>query len=94
MENWPFDDPPNVAVFTLRQIIKDTEPILLVCHDEDDGAWQFLTGHPCEEADCMIVSLQEIVERDSSLAELKGLPLGWQAWREAPGRPWQSSPRQ
>ena len=43
-DDWPFDDPPNVAVVTTRDVTEDKVPILFVSHDRDDGAWQFLTG--------------------------------------------------
>ena len=45
-EGWPFDNLPNVAVITTRQVTKDNAPILLVSHDEEDGGWQFLPGGP------------------------------------------------
>jgi len=39
---WPFDDPPHVVVFTTKSIAFRQRPVLLVTHDEEDGAWQFL----------------------------------------------------
>ena len=44
IEDWPFDDPQNVAVVTTREITEENAPILLVSHDEEDGGWQFLPG--------------------------------------------------
>ena len=41
---WFWDQPPNCAVITLRQIIEDGAPVLLVTHDLDDHGWQFLSG--------------------------------------------------
>jgi hypothetical protein len=35
-DGWPFTDPENVAVFTLKRITRGESPILRVCHDEDD----------------------------------------------------------
>lgn len=29
---------------TVRQIVRDRHPILLVSHDAEDNSWQFLTG--------------------------------------------------
>jgi hypothetical protein len=37
-ENWPFDDPQNVAVFAVRSICEQGKPILYVYQDEYDGA--------------------------------------------------------
>jgi hypothetical protein len=92
MDNWPFEDPPNVATITTRQIVHGNEPILLVSRDADDGCWQFLTGGPFDVADGMIISLRNMVARDPSLAELADLPLGWQAWRQRHGSPWKRGP--
>jgi hypothetical protein len=84
-----FDDPPNVAVFTIRQIVVGEHIVDYVAHDDDDGAWQFLSRSvDFKMADAMLVGLSEMVKRDSSLRELWNLPYGWCAWREAKGRPW------
>jgi hypothetical protein len=91
-DNWPFDDPKNVAVFTTWRILREGWPILLVTHDEDDGAWQFLDGSPVDTEDAAIVGLAEIVQRDPTVRELAGLPLGWRAWRTAPDAPWHRGP--
>lgn len=87
--NWPFDDPPNVAVFTTKLIAARQQPVLLVTHDDDDGAWQFLPleGELCEP-DAAVVSLRSMIERDATLAQLANLPRGWRAWRESPNDPW------
>jgi hypothetical protein len=92
-DGWPFPDPPNLAVITVRQIIDDGRPILAVSHDAEDGAWQFLTGGPCETDDGRVVSLEVAVRRDPTLLDLAGLPAGWRAWRAAVGEPWQRGPK-
>ena len=89
VSEWPFSDPPNVATVTTVQVVRDGEPILLVYHDEDDGAWQFLTGTATNSMkNVMLVSLKSIVMRDPTVVELADLPLGWHAWREHIGAPW------
>jgi hypothetical protein len=89
MSDWPFADPPNVATVTTVQVVRDGEPILLVYHDEDDGAWQFLTATATNSMkNMMMVSLKSIVTRDPTVVELADLPLGWHAWREHIGAPW------
>ena len=52
-DDWPFDDPKNVATFTVHQIARDRNPILRVTHDSEDGAWQFLewSGHYARRID-------------------------------------------
>jgi hypothetical protein len=89
MDDWPFDDPENVATFTVRQITEGKQPILLVSHDADEGMWQFLTGEPIDMADALLVSLRSVYRLDPSIGELADLPLGWQARRSAVGEPWQ-----
>ena len=88
MENWPFDQPRNCAVFTLRQIVFDGEPILSVSHDEDDHGWQFLGLDDAVEADAAVVSLSEIIGLDPTVLEVADLPPGFRAWRRAVGDQW------
>jgi hypothetical protein len=90
---WPFEDPPNVATITVRQVVHGGEPILLVARDKEDGGWQFLTGGAFDVADGMVVSLQGMVQRDPSLAELANLRPGWQATRESVGAAWKCNPQ-
>ena len=91
MSAWRFADPPNVASFTVRAIMERRKPILHVCHDSDDGSWQFLTGEPAETAEAMLVALKEIVDLDPSVLELADLPLGWQALRPNDRSAWTRS---
>jgi hypothetical protein len=88
---WMFDDPPNAATITVRQIIDGGEPILLVVHDADDGTWQFLTGGDFHVADAMLASLKSMVERDPTLADLADLECGWEATHERVDLPWKRS---
>jgi hypothetical protein len=85
---WPFDDPPNVATITVRQIVENGDPILLVVRDAEDGGWQFLTGGAFDVADGMVVSLHNIFERDPTIAGLADLEPGWQATRKRVGVAW------
>ncbi|MEM5434492.1 hypothetical protein [Paraburkholderia diazotrophica] len=90
MAHWPFSDPRNVSVFANRHIFDDQEWIAYVTHDLDDGAWQFHTSAPeLAEADAVLVSLEQIVMRDPSVALLADLPLGWHAWRDSETAAWQ-----
>lgn len=89
MENtWPFDQPPNCAVITLRQIVFEGEPILHVVHDADDHGWQFLTLEDAQEEDASIVGLGEIAELDPTVLQVAHFPPGWRAFRQSPGDPW------
>ena len=86
--DWPFDQPPNCAVITLRSIIFGGGPILHVTRDSDDHGWQFLGAEDADVADAAVVSLEEMVRRDGSLYQLADLPPGWHAWRQGPSDPW------
>ena len=87
-DDWPFEDPPNTAALTTRQVL-DGAPVLLVTHDADDGSWQFLCGTADDPADARIVGLGRMYTRDPTLGELATLPEGWRAWRDSVGRPWE-----
>ena len=87
-DTWSFADPPNVATITVRQITSRQQPILLVCHEEEDGTWLFLTGGAFNAEDSTMVSLRTILQLDSSVSALSDLPLGWEASRESPTHPW------
>jgi hypothetical protein len=92
MSDWHFDDPKNVATFTVRQIVRDGNPILRVAHDSEDGAWQFLEWGSPREEDAMIVSLEEMTQIDPSIIELADLPLGWRAIRRSRAEAWHREP--
>ena len=81
----------ELEVICLDRILRGESPILLVTHDRDDDGWQFLDGEHVFEEDGVIVSLAVVVSLDPSLSELADLPVGWYAWRTAPGTPWQRS---
>ena len=90
---WPFDQPQNCAVFTLRPILFDGAPILHVTHDEDDHGWQFLGRGDADEEQAAVARLVEIVRLDPSVREVADMPPGWHAWREDRTSPWQRAPR-
>ena len=87
-EKWPFDQPRNCAVITLRMIAKGLQPILHVTHDNDDHGWQFLGSEDADEEEASVVSFDEIVDLDPSVLQLADLPPGWHAWRRSAEEPW------
>ena len=91
-DDWPFADPQNVAVFTVRQIAQEAQPILRVVHDVEDGAWQFLQWDTPRMEDAMLVCLKNIVRLDPSIRELADLPLGWRALRRTSEEQWYREP--
>ncbi|MDR7297683.1 hypothetical protein J2X16_003032 [Pelomonas aquatica] len=91
---WPFDQPRNCGVVTLRQIMEDGVAVLLVTHDEDDHGWQFLDGSEnLDPADARHVCLEHVVNTDPTLYEVADIAPGWIAWRETPSDPWVREPR-
>jgi hypothetical protein len=94
MQSWPFEDPENVAVITVRQIVDLGQSILYVTHDAEDGCWQFLTGGQVTEEDAMVVSLKNMCKLDPTLYQLANLPMGWIAERDSVDQPWVRTLRQ
>jgi hypothetical protein len=89
---WPFPDAPNTAVFTTQDILEGDKPILLVTHDQDDGAWQFHPAKTVMATEGRIVALEEMVFHDPSLIELADLPPGWIAIRDSIKTAWKRQP--
>jgi hypothetical protein len=81
MDDWPFDQPQNCAVITLRQITQEAAPILHVSHNSDDHGWQFLGWEEARVEDGVVVCFAHILDMDPSIRELADLPPGWHAWR-------------
>ena len=88
-ESWPFDQPPNAAAITTRQVIDDRQPILVVQHYSDDHSWAFLCSTSDDEFEGRVISMAEALAIDPSLRSIADLPSGWIAWREETGGPWQ-----
>lgn len=90
---WPFDQPPNCATFTTRQVLENRRPITRVVHDESDHGWQFISDDGANMDDAMLVSLREIVAHDTTVLEVADLPPGWIATRSEIGAPWNREPQ-
>ncbi|POA31875.1 MULTISPECIES: hypothetical protein [unclassified Pseudomonas] len=86
---WPFDQSPNVAAITQRQVLYEKAAILLVSHDAEDHGWQFLTGSiPPSSGNAAVAGMEQLVRIDPSLKEIADLPVGWRAHRERVGAKW------
>ena len=88
-DDWPFGEPRNCAVITLRPIVFDGASILHVTHDEEDHGWQFLGRDDADVEQAAVASLGEIARLDPSVLEVADLPPGWHAWRRDRSSPWQ-----
>ena len=88
-EDWPFDQAPNVAAITTRQVLELNYPILLVTHYEDDDSWAFLCGTTDDHVkDGRVIGMGEALGLDPTLRGVADLPPGWSAWREAIDSEW------
>ena len=90
--DWPFEDPPNVAVIATPDVMNGSAWIAFISHDEDDGSWQFHGPRDSDPSEAEVVALRRVLALDPSIGAVADLPLGWQAWRAAPNAPWQRAP--
>ena len=72
-----FEDGPATMAFLSETVHTEEEAVTYVCHDADDGAWQFLGDRMAEVDGPVLVCLQHLIEHDPSLKELADLPVGW-----------------
>ncbi len=87
-ENWPFDQAPNVAAITTRQVLEEDLPILQVVHYSDDHSWGFTCGTTDSIEDGRVISMKTALDKDPTLAEIADLPPGWEASRDYIGGQW------
>ena len=85
--DWPFDQAPDVAAITTRQVIEQKFPVLSVTH-YSDHSWGFVCGTTDETEDGRVISMSEALEIDPSLREVADLPPGWTARRQMIGGAW------
>jgi hypothetical protein len=87
-----WDDPVDIAALTLPAIAAGQQPVLVVSHDlglgDGLGGWVFLGGEGTAGEQPTAIAKVELLKLDPTLAEVTDLPVGWQATREAPGKPW------
>jgi hypothetical protein len=88
VNTWRFDQDPNVAAITTRQVLEDRLPILRVVHYSDDHSWAFTCGTSNATEDGRVISMAEALEIDPTLETIAELSPGWHASRRAIGKPW------
>lgn len=74
----------KTAVFTTKRIVASLEPITLIVHD-NEGEWQFLGDSQASMEDLMMVSLQQILDIDSTVEDALSISHGQEAHRLADG---------
>lgn len=87
-KKWPFVDDRHTAVLTTSRVLERRNPVIYVTHDEEDGMWQFHDGESVSVKEGRIITLEEMLRLDPSVAKLADLPLGWVAWRDSPAEEW------
>jgi hypothetical protein len=83
-----FADALNTAVFTTKFVLNFDSPILYVYHYKEDGAWQFSGFEECVEEDYRIISLEEMINIDSSILNIADLSFGYYALRKSKVSEW------
>lgn len=79
----------NTAVFTTKCILNNNSPILYVYHYEEDGAWKFLGMETdINDDDYRVLSLEEIINIDSSVLKIISIKMGYYAKRESREAEW------
>jgi hypothetical protein len=80
----------DTAVFTTKYVLEKHSLITHVYHYDEDGAWQFSGLEEIDDDhDFRIVSLEEIIKLDNSILEVSDLPIGYEAYRNEIGLPWE-----
>jgi hypothetical protein len=83
-----FQDDLDTAVITTKYVLDNGSPILFVNH-YDDGFWEFLGSEEnLSDEDFKVVSLEEILNIDSSITEISDLPYERRAYRETKNDTW------
>jgi hypothetical protein len=90
-DEWPFDQNPDVAAITTRQVLEDGFPILRVTHRADDHSWAFVCGTTNDVADARVVAMDEALNIDRTISEVADLPPGRKAWRKETGGAWEKA---
>jgi hypothetical protein len=83
-----FKEDPHAATFVCKHVWKEGAPILYVSHDAD-GDGQFLCGGThADPADCLVIGLEHVVERDPSVNAVARMCTGHVGERDAPTTDW------
>jgi hypothetical protein len=73
-----FKEPANTACFMCKHVPREHLPVLYVCHDQDDGAWQFLCNvRDHDMGDIGLVALHRATDLDPTRVQVADLPPGF-----------------
>jgi hypothetical protein len=82
-----FKDSLKIVVFTSKYVINQNSPIVYVAHHED-GTWEFWGEQIIDESEIMLVTLEQIIQKDISVLELADLPIEFSAQRKTKDSDW------
>ena len=85
---WPFDNPPDAKAVTTVGVAENKLAITLVVHYEEENLWGFFCGTTSREEDSRIVTMQDIITKDTSLVQIAHIAPGQRAWRIDKESPW------
>lgn len=86
--DWPFDKAPDCTAITTTFVHQMKMPILSVTHYLDDNSWAFKNGAAEDSSYSVLLTMEEIINKDKSLLEISDLPPGWSAIRSNVGSEW------
>jgi hypothetical protein len=78
----------NKAVIATKYITDKNSVIVSVFYDED-GDWQFFSQEEVNEDDARVLSVQQILKIDNTLADIPSLSKGQSAFRVNKDSLWQ-----
>ncbi|MHB1426737.1 MAG: hypothetical protein ACYC3I_26570 [Gemmataceae bacterium] len=91
-----WDNPVDIAALALLEVASGQKPVIVVVHDlglvNGLGGWLFLDGEDIAGRKPTGIAKVDLLKMEPTLAEVTDLPIGWQASREAPGKPWTREP--
>ena len=96
---WPFDEPPNVAVILDATVMNGLDWIAMAARDEEDGGWQFVGSRARRDGGLLsddlakVVSLANVRALEPTITAMSKLPMGHMAVRDTPTSEWRTRKR-
>ena len=85
--SFDWDDPLDPVGTTTEAVSSGRQPVLRVLHEDGPGGWQFYDdAEPLQGP--VILTKEQLLIIDPSLANVRDLPLGWEATRESSAATW------
>jgi hypothetical protein len=83
-----WDSPAAPAVVTTAAVAQGKAPVLWVVHEKYPYGWALYDGPNAFGQRPVIMTKEEALRLDPSLAEIEDLPAGWQARRDSATGKW------